>query len=183
MGKQNKIKLIKSAVIGYFPAVIWAFLMTSIAIEHNAMGEFFKNPLAIDLEYDLPHLGLIWASWFIPVFVGLSILFFLAALIFNNVSENQIFENFWKKIRQEKQQNKCFYSVLISGVFSIFPATFLLCTALDSGNYNGAFCNNRSGLLCEYDVLEMVIFWSFWFIIPLGILFSLIIWLWGSKKI
>jgi len=172
----------KSAVIGYFPAVIWASLMTSIAIEHNAMGEFFKNPDAANLEYDLLHLGMIWGLWFVMVFMVLFALFCLALLGSNNVNRNLMPENFWKRISKKKQNNKWFSSSLISGLFSIFPATFLLWTALDPGHYNGEFCLSPHSSICEYDGWEIAIFWGFWFIIPFGILFSLILWLWGIEK-
>lgn len=57
-----------------------AFIPLYVAIQHNAMGEFCKNPSPDSCAFDYLHALGIWGSWFILFFLSLSGILFVARL-------------------------------------------------------------------------------------------------------
>lgn len=160
MKRQTKRILSKAALIAAYLAIFIAFLITSVAIEHNAMGEFYKDIGAPDLEYDLGHLFLIWLSWFLPAFLIGFVVFSLVGMGGNKSNKPKKF--------------KGSLPAITAALFSLGFPSFLLWTALDPGHSEGEFCIDRRAAVCEFEIFEMATFWGFWFLIPLGILTGLI---------
>lgn len=183
MKRQTKKILSKAALIAAFPAIIWAFYMASVAISHNSMGESFKDITAFNLEYDLVFLGLIWFSWFLPLFLVFFGVFGFAGVAGFREDQLSSKQGFLIKFIKRKQNHFWIYFGTLVTTISSIPASLLLFTAFDPGHYNGEFCIDRRAAVCEFDFLEMATFWGFWFIIPFVILFGLFTlhFLWAKK--